>query len=272
MSQDEADYDERSRSPQEGDKAKPRNSIWPTLVELSIVIVISLSLAFIVGPCLLDSRTSDVDRLKSSNNLKMIAWGCHSYADAFGGLPTNSYTRTGEPLLSWRVHLLPFVEQEALYKEFKLDEPWDSPANKRLLPLMPSVYVTPTGKPSPQGFSMTHYRGFTHKGAIFEPRSSVKIVEGIRHPVGVRFNEIMDLSSNTILVVEATTPVEWTKPDNFDGSEGKPLPPLGKVRPHSKYIVISMCNGATQKISNDTAEHRLRNATTYAGGETDTLD
>src|SRR4051812_8249116 len=129
MSQDEADYEDRSRPPpQEGDEAKPRKSIWPKLIEMSIVVLVSLSLVFIIGPCIFRGRTSDAADTASSNNAKSIAWGCQHYADAFGGFPTNSFSLTGEPLLSWRVHLLPYVEAENLYKQFKLDEPWDSPA------------------------------------------------------------------------------------------------------------------------------------------------
>src|SRR5947209_5856729 len=63
----------------------------------------------------------------SSNNLKQIVIAFHNYASANNNaLPNNLYTKDGKALLSWRVVILPYIEQEALYKQFKLDEPWDS--------------------------------------------------------------------------------------------------------------------------------------------------
>ena len=71
----------------------------------------------------LDAREAQ----KSSNNLKEIGLAFHNYHDVNGSLPNNSYTPDGKPLLSWRVHILPFVGESALYQQFNLNEPWDSP-------------------------------------------------------------------------------------------------------------------------------------------------
>src|SRR3712207_2423045 len=68
----------------------------------------------------------------------------HNYHDAHGHLPAvANFDPRGRPLLSWRVHLLPFLNEEKLYKEFHLDEPWDSEHNKKLIPRMPRVYQGP---------------------------------------------------------------------------------------------------------------------------------
>ena len=45
--------------------------------------------------------------------------------------------------LSWRVQILPFIEEDCLYKEFHQDEPWDSPHNVKLLPRMPKIFIDP---------------------------------------------------------------------------------------------------------------------------------
>src|SRR5260370_4929892 len=69
-----------------------------------------------------------------ANNLKQIGLALHNYNDAYARLPAvANFDKQGKPLLSWRVHLLPFIEQEDLYKEFHLDEPWDSEHNKQLI-------------------------------------------------------------------------------------------------------------------------------------------
>ncbi|HLW65774.1 MAG TPA: DUF1559 domain-containing protein [Gemmataceae bacterium] len=72
-------------------------------------------------------------RSQSKNNLKQLALAMHNYHDTLGHLPpAASKDSNGQPLLSWRVAILPFVEEEKLYKQFHLDEPWDSPNTVRL--------------------------------------------------------------------------------------------------------------------------------------------
>jgi len=104
--------------------------------------------------------------LTTAHNLQKIGLAMHKYHDPNGALPNNTFDAKGKPLLSWRVHILPFLgpEEQALYRQFKLDEPWDGPTNKSLLARMPKVYDS--GRGSSEG--LTTYRGFSHEGAIFE--------------------------------------------------------------------------------------------------------
>jgi len=60
---------------------------------------------------------------KSQNNLKQIVLAFHNHHDTVGYLPNNTYTKDGKGLLSWRVLILPFIEQSDLYKQFKLEKP-----------------------------------------------------------------------------------------------------------------------------------------------------
>src|SRR5262249_54155708 len=76
---------------------------------------------------------------QGQNNLKQIALAMHNYNDAYNGkLPAHAiYSKDGKkPLLSWRVAILPFIEQDNLYQQFHLDEPWDSEHNKKLIPML----------------------------------------------------------------------------------------------------------------------------------------
>src|SRR5262249_55645747 len=71
----------------------------------------------------------------------------HMVGSGRGNLPPVAIAdRKGKPLLSWRVALLPYLGEWDLYRKFKLDEPWDSPHNKALLPLMPEIYACPSFK------------------------------------------------------------------------------------------------------------------------------
>jgi uncharacterized protein (TIGR03067 family) len=109
-------------------------------------------------------------RMVSSNNLKQIALAMHVYADVHKRLPAaNIYGKNGKPLLSWRVAILPWIEQEHLYKQFKLDEPWDSPHNLKLLDQMPKLYA-PVGAAAKKvkDKHSTFYQVFTGPKTLFD--------------------------------------------------------------------------------------------------------
>ena len=156
---------------------------------------------------------TDAQLKKSQNNLKQILLAVHSYSDANGAVPNNALdAKAKKPLLSWRVHLLPYLEEEQLYKQFKLNEAWDSDANKKLVEKMPTVFAPIRVKAKP---GETFYRGFTGEGAVFEA--------GARYGLA----QIPDGTSNTIGVVEAGEPCVWTKPDDLVLDPKTPLPKLG---------------------------------------------
>ena len=143
-------------------------------------------------------------RTQSLNNLRQLALAALNYESAHMQFPQHAiYSDDGEPLLSWRVAVLPFIEQNNLYSQFHLDEPWDSPHNIELLDQMPKIYISPNaGDVSLEG--KTVYQCFVGDETIFP--------EGDDEKTG--FGSITDGSSNTILFVE-TNPenaVEWTKP------------------------------------------------------------
>src|SRR5438270_2879813 len=70
-----------------------------------------------------------------------------SYEDRHGQLPPAVvYGEDGRPLHSWRVLILPFIGEEDLHRQFKMDEPWDSRHNSQLLSKMPAMYSAPPSK------------------------------------------------------------------------------------------------------------------------------
>jgi hypothetical protein len=188
-------------------------------------------------------------RQVSQNNLKQIALVMHSYHDAYRGFPPAALmSKDKKPLLSWRVAILPFIEQVQLYRQFKLDEPWDSAHNKKLIPLMPSIYADPRGKNKEPG--MTYYQVFVGPGTVFEPMNRGPLAN-IRIP-----NDIPDGTSNTILAVEAGKPFIWTKPDDLPFSEKAALPPLGGLFPDG--FNAALCDGSVRFIRRTVPASTLR--------------
>ena len=94
-------------------------------------------------------------RKQSSNNLRQIAVGFHKCDDATGHFPRDITDKNGKPLLSWRVAILPYIEQAALYKQFKLDEPWDSANNKPLAETSIKIFTPPRAANSTRGTRST---------------------------------------------------------------------------------------------------------------------
>src|SRR4029077_10950256 len=149
-------------------------------------------------------------RAQCMNNLKQIGLAMHNFHDSNNAFPPAAITdKQGRPLLSWRVAILPYVEQSSLYNSFHLDEPWDSPHNITLVNQMPRVYLCPSeGNPKP---GKTTYQVVVGPQTLFP-------AEGRR----IRITDVMDGTSNTFMVGEASQAVTWPAPDDL--SAGSSLP------------------------------------------------
>jgi hypothetical protein len=163
---------------------------------------------------------------RRTNNLKQIGIALHAYHDTFGHFPSNVYGPKGEPLLSWRVQLLPYLEEENLYRQFNMNEAWDGPNNKKLIEQMPKLYQAPDRE---------HAKGETfYQGFIGDDPQNVPPPKGLfgrpwlqrGEKNGIRIFSITDGTSNTIAVIEAGRGVIWSKPDDLPF--GGPVPPLGE--------------------------------------------
>jgi hypothetical protein len=211
--------------------ATPTDANNPQLTRIATIgILVGLLL-----PAVQASREA-ARRAQSSNNLKQIALGLLNYESAHGRFPP-AYTtdKNGKPLLSWRVQILPYMEQENLYKQFHLDEPWDSDHNKQLINLMPMFYRNPNS--SVAQFGKTNYLTLRNKHGVFPGDK------------GISLSDIADGTSNTIMTVEAPdeSAVVWTKPDDFVYDETNPLKGLTGVRPGG--FLAGFADGSVRFIS-----------------------
>jgi hypothetical protein len=191
-------------------------------------------------------------RAASANNLKQIALAMHNYHDTNGSrFPAPAITGpNGKALLSWRVELLPFLEQANLYKQFRRDESWDSPHNRALLDKMPAVYAFP-GTDSQAG--STYYQVFVGPGAAFEKRKRLRLAD------------FTDGTSNTVLLIEAGAPVPWTKPEDLVYDPDQPLPELGGALKGS--MSFALADGSVHTLRPGFDKEELHKMITRNGGE-----
>ena len=203
-------------------------------------------------------------RAQSQNNLRRIAMAAQFSIDANnGGIIENICDDKGKPLLSWRVRLLPFMDQEELYKQFKLDEPWDSEHNRKLIAKMPKVFAAPSPKTVKEG--MTFYQAFVgKKGDAARPI----LEEG--DPKGLGYQSITDGTSNTILAVEAADAVTWTKPEDIPFDNEAKAPKLGGH--FDGGCNAAFCDGSVHFLKDTLPEITLKALITANGGEDVILD
>jgi RNA polymerase sigma factor (sigma-70 family) len=187
------------------------------------------------------SEAGDLKRARA--NMKALVVAMHGHYDVYGNFPPAAVVSTdGNPLLSWRVLLLPYLGEGALFKEFKLDEPWDSPHNHRLLVKMPKVFAPVHGKD--KDGHVTFYQVFMGKRTLFEDAR------------GSRIQEVKDGTSNTIMLVEAANPVLWTKPAELPYAADKPLPKLGGM--FKDIFLFVTADGQVHVGKKDFDEHQMR--------------
>jgi hypothetical protein len=198
------------------------------------------------------ARLEQVEARKAvTNGLRQLALAMHNYHGTYGHFPPAAICgKDGKPLLSWRVALLPYLAEKELYDQFKLNEPWDSPHNKKLLAKMPQVFAPVAGKAKANA---TFYRVFTGKGTVFEGKR------------GTRLQDIKDGASNTLLIVEAGDAVPWTKPEKLPYDPAKALPKFGQQFRGGFYLAL--CDGAVQFMLTPINEKAFRARITPNGGE-----
>ncbi|MCH7729555.1 MAG: DUF1559 domain-containing protein, partial [Planctomycetes bacterium] len=190
---------------------------------------------------------------QAKNNLKQIGLAMHNYHDTFRKFPAAApVDEDGKPLLSWRVHILPYIEQANLHRQFHLDEPWDSEHNKKLIAQMPPTLAAPGAD---AGEGKTVYLTVRHEKAMFPGKMQTS------------FRDITDGSAFTIMTVEASneSAVVWTKPDDYDLDLKNPL--RGLVQLRKGGFLVLMGDGSVHKVSEKIDPEMLNALFTRNGGE-----
>lgn len=191
------------------------------------------------------------------NRLKQFGLAMHNFENAKGRLPARAIPdAAGKPLLSWRVEILPYIGHAELYSQFKLNEPWDSENNKKLIEKMPPEFVSPLITIKEKG-----------KTPFVVPIAERSMFSGKE---GVRFFDITDGTANTIMlaVADAKHAVVWTKPDDLAIDPKDPTSGLHfNAYDGRKVIYFAIADGSVVGIPRDQLVDKLLPLLTIDGGE-----
>ena len=219
-------------------------------------------------------------RTASMNNLKQLALAFHNYHDAYNAFPPAAVIGpNGKPWHSWRVLVLPFIEELDLYKQYDFSQPWDSPKNLAVAEKMPKVFRDPA-RDGPLD-TLTDYAAITGEAAIFQP-GMVTMTSADDFPAcltagkKVGFASVTDGTSNTILfaTLDPARKIPWTKPediildDAFPGI-GEPAG-IGAILPVEgghHTALVAFADGSVQSLADSIDADTLRPFLTRAGGE-----
>jgi hypothetical protein len=248
----------------------------------SVVLVVAALLGHtLAAGCGSSTGPKSAAGQKSSENVKKIAQALHRAGDE-GGLAPAIYDKKGTALLSWRVALLPHLGEGELYKQFKLDEPWDSEHNQKLLDKIPEVYKSPIAGKAEKP-SLTYYQVFVGPGAAFEPGKATSMppyppsgqhgtnpwprnwnpmIEKDGLPV---ISDFADGVANTLLLAEAGTPVPWTKPADLSFEPGQRTPSIGGL--FEGFVTVAWADGWVKQHKAPISEGELKKMITRKGGE-----
>ncbi|MBN8626711.1 MAG: DUF1559 domain-containing protein [Planctomycetes bacterium] len=144
----------------------------------------------------------------ATNNLRSIGLAATVYATEHGSLPTNIVDKDGNALLSWRVRLLPHLDQQALYEQFRLDEPWDSEQNRKLAATMPDIYRHKSVVLGPGAEGHTLYQMPRGAGTLYDSKKlSLEQISA----AGIGTSE-----AAFVVVAQPKFAVAWTKPSDLE--------------------------------------------------------
>lgn len=148
-------------------------------------------------------------RMASSNNEKNIMLALHNYHDTHGEFPPAVIKdKDGKPMHSWRVLILPYIEQQGLYSQYDMNQPWDSPQNMQVANSMPQVYRSPLDTSNKPNSNITSYLLFAGKGTVFGEEGKASI------------GNITDGTSNTVALTEVdNSGIIWTQPVDLDAEK-----------------------------------------------------
>jgi prepilin-type processing-associated H-X9-DG protein len=248
------------------DGAVQKRKVNPWLAVLLLFILVSAigSMLGLLRPSVREARQA-WQRQRCTENLRRIGIAIRLYHQKYGQFPPSFIPdKNGKPMHSWRVLILPFLGEEALYAKYRFDQPWNSPGNMALAGQMPAVYRCPSG-------------------SLGRQRTSYLLLVGphaISHgPTSRRMSDVKGREDKTIMVAEVTPGVTWLEPrdlnvehmlvrsDVSDRREPHIGNELDIAAAHGDKINVLFCDGAVDSIIVGLGENAMKRMFTIDGSE-----
>ena len=175
------------------------------------------------------------ERVDSANTQRHVVIAMHNYHDAHGHFPPPVLISDSGHEYSWRVALLPYLDQGALYDSYRFNEDWNSPHNSEVTATVPYFY---------------QHASLRSEG---NPYCSVFMVVGENTPFhgneGTNLTQIIDGTANTAALVESNLSIHWAEPRDIPFDRNHLLDQIGGF--DEEGFTVSMCDGSTRFFSRD---------------------
>lgn len=218
----------------------------------------------VIMPAVASARV-EARKARSATNLQQIAQAMMAYKNQYGSFPPAYIADDkGKPMHSWRVLLLPFLNEGNLHRQYDFSQPWDSPQNMLLATQIPEVYIAP-GDQSAAASYETSYLVIVGKGSMFPDDKSV------------REAEISDGPGATILVAESyESGICWLEPKDLDmrtmnfSINGAPTDCIRSQHPEGANVLLA--DGQVRFLTIDTPPEYVEAFATRGKGDSVYLD
>ncbi len=234
------------------------SSMTTAIIAVAACAVMFFGVCFLIAlllPAVQQAREA-ARRTQCKNNLKQIGLALHNYHDTFTLFPAAHLNDLeGEPKLSWRVSILPFLGEAGRFNSYQFDDAWDSPSNSGLLNPLPVVYGCPSHT----------IPGSTNTAYVTITGSNTALGDGKCVPL----RDISDGTSNTLMIVEGCgLNIPWMKPQDINAATVKGVvDPNGASSKHTGGAHVLMADGSVRFVSINIDPKIYQSLITRNGGE-----
>ena len=246
----------------------PRKYLGLSILEWVVVAAIIVVLAALLLPRVESSSSPDSRRReRCRNNLKSIGLALHLYHEKYGTAPpAYLIDKDGRPVHSWRVLILPFLDRDDLYQEYRFDEPWDGPHNQQLADKVGDLFHCPSDQTESEA-RKTVVPLETSYVAVIGPETYWRGAEGVC-PC-----DVYDGMATTLQLVEvANSGIHWMEPRDLHVGQMAPTinPKAGQgiSSRHKGGAIGLLADGSVRFLSEKLTAETIRGLLTIKGGET----
>lgn len=247
---------------------RPLKFLGLSILEWVVVGAIIAVLAALLLPRVQSSSGPDSGRReRCRNNLKQIGLALHLYHEKYGTAPPAYLVdKDGRPTHSWRVLILPFLDQNELYAKYRFDEPWDGPNNQQLADKVGKIFHCPSDRPESEAGKQVEYPETSYV-AVIGPETFWRGAEGVC-PC-----DIYDGMTTTLQLVEvANSGIHWMEPRDLHVGQMAPTinPKAGQgiSSRHKAGAEGLLADGSVRFFSENLSAETIRGLLTIQGGET----